>query len=444
MKLILLGLPVLLLIMSCKSTKEMDNYLGIAKEEIITARDELLRTWYPRIVDRENGGYLTNFEFDWTLSPDQTKMLVTQSRGLWTASIAAQVHPDQEVFKEAADHGFNFLTQVMWDQENGGFRQYSDDPQDDELDYKMTYANAFALYGLAEYAKINPSAQVLDWVQKALDWMENQAHDPEALGYFNLIIQKPAKDHPSYKEITARLGWGSTEWKDQNSSIHILEALTTAFQVLPSDLVKERLEEMLILVRDKMVNSSGHLNLFFTKDWIPISHADSGRDYIIEHLNFDHVSFGHDIETAFLLIEASEALYGEVDGKTLDVAKQLVDHSMEHGFDHGYYGLFDRGYRFNPDSIEILRREKVWWAQAEAWHSLSLIHKYFPEPEYEKAFAAMWNYIQTEMIDREHGGWYASGLDENPESKNKRKAHQWKGPYHDGRALIMVANRMME
>ena len=443
MKTWFLWLVVTLWIISCK-TKEMDNYLGIPKIEILQARDELLTTWYPRILDHEAGGYFTNFEYDWKPSIDQPKMLVTQSRGLWTASIAAQVHPGQKVFREAADHGFNFLTEVMWDKDAGGFRQYADDPRDEELKYKMTYANAFALYGLAEYAKINRSQVVLAWVQKTLDWMEKQAYDPDNLGYFNLIIEKPTADHPRYQEITAKLGWGSTQWKDQNSSIHILEALTTTFKVLPNDLVKKRLEEMLILVRDKMINEKGHLNLFFTQDWIPISHADSGRDYIVEHLNFDHVSFGHDIETAFLLIEASKVLYGEVDEKTLQIAKRLIDHSMEHGFDLGYYGLFDRGYRFNQESIEILSREKVWWAQAEAWHSLSLIYKYYPESQYEGAFAAMWKYIQSEMIDNEHGGWYVSGLDENPDSKTKRKAHQWKGPYHDGRALIMVANRMME
>ncbi len=437
-------IPLIFIFTNCNNSAKMETYLGVNSKEITQARDELLHTWYPKILDTKDGGYVTNFEYDWQESTDQTKMLVTQARGLWTAAKAAQVYPEEPMFRQAADHGYKFLIEKMWDHERTGFKQYVDDPQNDELHYKMTYGNAFALYALAEYAKINQTQPVKEWVQKSFDWMETHAHDPIHLGYFNLIINKPSKADPNYDEVTSQLGWGSTDWKDQNSSIHIMEALTTTYQVLPTAQTKARLEEMLLLVRDKMVNPAGHLHLFFTKDWQPINHADSNRTYIMEHLNFDHVSFGHDIETAYLLIEAAEVLYGKVDDLTLPIAKKLVDHSVEHGFDEDYYGLFDRGYRFEKNGpIEIVRRDKVWWAQAEAWHTFSLMHEYFPEETiYQQGFEKMWTYIQTELMDKTHGGWYAAGLDENPESKTRRKAHQWKGAYHDGRALIQVANRM--
>jgi mannobiose 2-epimerase len=78
--------------------------------------DSLLQTWYPRIIDTVHGGYWTNFEYDWTRSEDQDKMLVTQARGLWAASRAASVFPDREVYRKAADHGYRFLTGHMWDE----------------------------------------------------------------------------------------------------------------------------------------------------------------------------------------------------------------------------------------------------------------------------------------------------------------------------------------
>lgn len=420
-----------------------DKYLGIPIAEVETELEQLMSQWYPRIIDAENGGYWTNFEHDWTKSEDQNKMLVTQARGLWTAARAVSVFPDRPEFREAADAGFKFLTEKMWDTEYGGFYQNYPPPPASKAEpsYKMTYGNAFALFALAEYTKIRPETEAKDWTRKAFQWLETKAHDPELLGYYNLIFDQPLDPNDQTQQnYAATRGWGQPDWKDQNSSIHVLEALSTAYQVLPEPLVKERLAEMLHLVRDTMVNDDGYLHLYFTKDWQPISHRDSSREYILENLAVDHQSFGHDIETAYLLIEAAENLNGEVDEKTLQTAKALVDHTLEFGFDQDFYGLFDRGYRFAPDrKMEIVNNHKVWWAQAEAWHTLGLMTHYFPEEKiYENAFQKMWTYIKQEMIDPEHRGWYANGLDTDPESISRRKAHQWKGAYHNGRALFQI------
>lgn len=422
---------------------EKKEYLGVEVSEIETELDQLMNLWYPRIVDAENGGYWTNFEHDWTRSEDQVKMLVTQARGLWTAARAVSHYPDRPVFREAADAGYAFLTEKMWDAEFGGFFQYYPPvpATESEPSFKMTYSNAFALFALAEYARINPEPEVTAWVRKAFNWLETKAHDPKLLGYYNLIFDRPLDaDDPIQQQYAASRGWGRPDWKDQNTSIHVLEALSTTYQVLPEPMIKERLAEMLHLVRDTMVNEAGYLYLYFTKDWQPISNRDSSRAYIMEHLAIDHQSFGHDIETAYLLIEADESLHGTAGEHTLQTAKAMVDHTLEYGFDKDFYGLFDRGYRFAPDrQMEIVNDNKVWWAQAEAWHALGLMTQYYPEEKvYIEAFQKMWSYIKEEMIDPEHGGWYANGLDTDPESLTRRKAHQWKGAYHNGRALFQV------
>ena len=427
---------------ACAQTPEETEFMGVPVQEIIAERDALLYLWYPKIVDTLEGGYITNFEYDWTKSEDQHKMIVTQSRGLWTAARAAQTYPDDPMFKDASEYGFRYLVDSMWDNEHTGFFQYDRGSDPIAIDYKMTYGNAFALYGIAEYADINPSDEVMSWLEKSFLWLEEIAHDPELLGYFNLIlVDSPESPDEKYLEEVARLGWGGPELKDQNSSIHILEALTNVYRVWPDSLVRERLEEMLLLVRDKMTDEEGYLHLYFEADWTPISFQDSSREVIMQNLSLDHRSFGHDIETAYLLIEASEVLYGEVDDSTLTVAKKLVDHTIAHGFAEDFYGIFDRGYKFTEDGpVEVVRRATSWWAQAEAWHALALIYQYFPEPVYQEAFVGMWKYIKQEVTDPEYGGWYSYGLNEVPRSKNGRKAHAWKGAYHNGRALVQVVD----
>jgi mannobiose 2-epimerase len=442
-KISLLFLFAVCLAAGCKSRGNSSAYLGIEVSEIEGELDNLLQTWYPRIIDTIHGGYWTNFEYDWTLSKKQDKMLVTQARGLWTASRAAAVFPDNPVYKKAADHGYQFLTGCMWDTEQGGFFEYyfSDSSQLVDPSFKLTYGNAFALFALSEYARINKDPDVLKWVRKTFDWLENSTHDPVNRGYFNLTFpENLAESGLTVDEAVHRAAWGKPDWKDQNTSIHLLEAFTSAYQVLPEEPVRVRLAEMLELIRDTMVNQAGYLHLFFSENWIPFNHRDSSRTFILKNSHLDHISFGHNIETAYLLLDASQILYGRYDSATLAVAQKLIGHTLRHGFDRDYYGLFDKGYIFAPEEkLEIIDSTKTWWAQAEAWHALALFADIYPnEPVYQDAFRNMWQYIRNEMIDHQYGGWYSSGLDKNPEGKAHRKAYEWKSCYHDGRALFQV------
>jgi cellobiose epimerase len=438
-----LGICFVVLIVSGCTPKKSDVYLGVEKALIDTQLTHLLHNYYPRIIDTVNGGYWTNFENDWTLSKEQNKMLVTQARGLWAAARASELFPDVAIYREAADHGFKFLTEHLWDSIDGGFCQYyfTDSAKKTDPSYKLTYGNAFALYGLSQYAKINKDPQVLAWVRKSFDWIESAMHDSVYGGYYNLYIAEKIKKSKSPESRNLiRAYWGNPDWKDQNSSIHLMEAFTTAYQVLPEQKIKDRLKEMLELVRDTMTSNEGYLRLYYTRTWQPISNRDSSRAYIMENLAVDHISFGHNIETAYLLVDASQALYGKTDSLTLAIAKKLIDHTIAHGFDKDFYGICDKGYQFSDDSaVVILDSTKVWWAQAEAWHALALFSNLYPlESKYAEGFEKMWGYINKEIIDPQYGGWYNSGRDKNPETTKERKVHEWKGCYHDGRALMQV------
>ena len=413
-----------------------ETYLGISVQDIEKEVHILLDAWYPILIDTVNGGYWTNLSYNWQIMDRQDKMLVTQARGLWTASRAAGMFPQNPVYRKAADHGFKFLTQQMWDEKNRGFYQYYfiNTQSGDTSQVKTTYANAFVLYAFSEYAKINNSHEVLEWMKTIFYWLEEAAHDSKLKGYYNTVLPKGA-DSKKQNYLM-----GDPSLKDQNTSIHLMEAFTAAYEIWSDELLKERLREILELVRDTMVNEKGSLDLFFSQDWKPVDHSNESRDFILESIYTDHVSFGHDIETAYLLLDASKALYGRADSLTIKVAKKLIDHSLDKGFDKDYYGIFDKGYYFkNKEDIEIIDSHKVWWAQGEAWHSLALINQYFPgEKRYSEAFVKMWKYINEQIIDQEHHGWYNSGLDSDPGNVKDPKAHQWKSCYHDGRALMMV------
>jgi mannobiose 2-epimerase len=176
-------------------------------------------------------------------------------------------------------------------------------------------------------------------LKKAFFWLEKNSHDPVYKGYY----QHLKRDGSIVKRDAGTPSTTDLGYKDQNSSIHLLEAFTELYGVWPDTLVRERLQEMLYLVRDKITNPKGYLTLFFTPDWVPVSFRDSSEAVIIKHKYLDHVSFGHDIETAYLMLEASHALGVKNDAATLYAGKKMVDHALRNGWDNSLGGFYDEG-----------------------------------------------------------------------------------------------------
>ena len=408
------------------------------------AWNSLLREWYPRAVDSVHGGYLANFDYAWQPLPQQHKMIVTQARHLWTTAKAAMLHPQEPLYGRAADHGYRFLRDKLWNEEHGGFRwqvnQAGAPLPGDPADHLMrTYGNAFGIYALAAYHTYRQDKESLALAQRAFGWLEQHAHDPRHGGYFAATTE-------AGQAIDAALATHlnlppRATYKDQNTSIHLLEAFTELYQVWPDSVLRQRLEEMLVLVRDTMVTDTGYLQLYFQPNWTPVSYRDSSQTVQAANYALDHVSFGHDIETAFLLREAAEALYGAVDDATRTVAKKLVDHTLKHGFDPQRSGIYDQGY-YQPgtDSITIVNDHKAWWSQAEGLNTLSRYADLYPEDaSYLTAFQQLWQYVQRYVIDAKYGGWYGQGLDTAPAARYAPKGQQWKGNYHNGRTLMYLA-----
>ena len=233
-------------------------------------------------------------------------------------------------------------------------------------------------------------------------------------------------------------------YKDQNSSIHLLEAFTELYQVWKDPLVKKRLEEMFLLIRDQIVTPKGYLQLFFTPEWQPVSFRDSSEQSILKHRTLDHVSFGHDVETAYLLMEAAEVLNNS-DSKTLQVGKKMIDHALRNGWDDSLGGFYDEGYYFkDKPGCTIINKSKNWWAQAEGLNTLLIMSSLYPNDpmQYLQHFYKLWDYVQTYLIDHEHGDWYEEGLDNEPQRKTALKAHIWKATYHVFRALSNCIRRI--
>jgi mannobiose 2-epimerase len=426
----------------CKQSPEPPRQ-RIASEMETTLQTLVLDKWYPQSVDTVYGGFLSTFTHDFKPSGDQDKMIVTQARHTWTNAKASLFYPDIAYFKSDARHGFEFLKDRMWDKKQGGFYQLVDrkgNPKGNDST-KTAYGNAFGIYALAAYYHSSGDTSALNLAKKAFLWLEKGSHDPVLKGYF----QHLHRDGNAIKRPADALTTADTGYKDQNSSIHLLEAFTELFQVWPDDLLRERLNEMLVLIRDTIVTPKGYLTLFLQPDWTPVSFADSSEAVIRKHHALNHVSFGHDVETAYLLREASEVLGLKNDTTTERIAKKMVDHALRNGWDSAVGGFYDEGYYIkDKPGITILKDTKNWWAQVEGLNTLSMMADLYPEDSmaYFNKFETLWKYCDTYLIDHEYGDFYAGGLDKEPEMKTALKGHIWKAAYHQYRSLENCIKRL--
>ena len=426
-----------------------DHILSGERERIadsmeLSVRKELLDVWYPRSIDSLDGGFLSAWSYDFKPVGNQDKMIVTQARHVWVNAKAAERYPTVPYFKYGAHWGFLFLKDKMWDKDYGGFYTLVDkkgNPKTRGFAPKEAYGNAFAIYALAAYYHESGDTAALDLVKQAFLWLDKHSHDPVYKGYY----QHMERDGTPIQRTAATPSTAETGYKDQNSSIHLLEALTELYGVWKDPLVRERLNEMLLLIRDKIVNPRGNLTLFFQPDWTPVSYRDSSRADILRHRGLDHVSFGHNVETAYLMLEASHALGNVSDPLTLSVGKRMVDDALRNGWDSVRGGFYDEGYYFKGDNaITITLNTKNWWAQAEGLNSLLLMGDKFPDDpfHYFDKFKLLWQYVQTYLIDHEHGDWYDEGLDNSPGRRTALKGQIWKATYHNYRALVNCITRL--
>jgi len=233
-------------------------------------------------------------------------------------------------------------------------------------------------------------------------------------------------------------------FKDQNSSMHFLEALTALFQVWPNDLLFMRLSEIFHLMRDNIINDAGEVQLNFYPNWEPFQYK-SDKDAINDNFDLSQVIFGHGLETAYLLLDAEEALGNNEYEKTLRKTKIMVDRAILDGFDLNIGGIHSCGYHFKSNStfsnITIIDPSKDWWTQAEGLYTILRFYYLFLENQnYKNTFILQWKYIQQYIIDSEYGGWIEVGVDVTPSAKKYPKGQIWKVNFHDGRSLINCIN----
>jgi mannobiose 2-epimerase len=400
--------------------------LGKATDRVLVRHD--ISPWFPRCVDAIHGGFNSGYSNRWRPLP-APKALVFQARMTWfAAQISERMTNDFAArFQGYALHGLNFLREVLWDRDRGGFfwnLNADGTLPPGDLGEKHAYGMAFAIYACASLARIACDNQALDLARQSFRWLDEHAHDSRHCGYHEGLGRDGTPlPYDPLKSPRDRLQIPSG-YKSANTQIHLLEAFTELYRVWPDPILRDRLEELFLIVRNKMFVLPGCLNQFYTSDYRPIPALGS---------------YGHDVETAYLLIEVARALGRPDNASTWDTARLLVDNALDHAFDADHGGFFDEG----PAYCHATSLSKTWWTQAEALNALIFLHERFGADDlrYWSAFTQTWQFICRFQVDSRHGGWHETIWADNRPILAP-KGHNWKDPYHSGRAL-MNASRVL-
>ncbi|MBW3625617.1 MAG: AGE family epimerase/isomerase [Armatimonadetes bacterium] len=378
-------------------------------------KENIIAFWYPKSLDKTNGGYYTSFGPQGELKEGGTKMIVTQARMVWLFARLARAGYGEQ-YLDAAGHGYRFLMDKMWDEKHGGFYWEVDATGDTVLmPKKHLYGQSFALYALSEYALASKKPEALESATRLFRLLEEKAHDKRYGGYieaFNADWTAPPPGEKSYMGVPSDV-------KLMNTHLHLMEAMTTFVRASDLPLARERLRELITIESNTVVRKEiGACTDKYARDWTPLLEG-----------SYATVSYGHDLENIWLLIGASDAA-GVPNALLTDLYRTLFDYSLKHGYDRSKGGFYDAG-AFNKRAGD---RNKTWWVQAEALVSALYMYRLTGEAKYREVFERTLDFIDRYQTDWKHGEWHATVM---PDGKGTGdKAHIWKAGYHNGRAMI--------
>lgn len=377
----------------------------------------ILPFWRKYAVDAKHGGFVGALSNDLKVKHRVPRSSVVCARILWTFAAAYRRYGRPEDLA-MAQRAAAYLTGPCWDPVHGGVYWRIDAQGRPVEPRKHSYAQAFAIYGLAEYHRATGDAASLAQAQALFALLETHAYEHAYGGYIEGC--GPAWDRLADMRLSAR---EPNCRKSMNTLLHMLEGYTNLLRVWEDARLRLRLRELIDLFLDRVVDAgTHHFRLFFDDDWRALP---------------DHISDGHDIEGSWLLVEAAEvlgdaSLLARVRGEAVRIAAAVYAGGLAP----------DGSLRYERRSDGTVDDTKQWWAQAEAVVGFYNAFQLSGERHFLAAAQGCWRVIDTQFVDRKHGDWFKVLDARGRPVRNVPKIGPWECPYHHGRMCMEMAARL--
>ena len=396
----------------------VQSLLKTYQSEVNQELENILNFWINHSFDNKNGGFIGKMDINGQVDFDAPKGLVLNARILWTFA-AAYKKTQNQVHLATTQRALDALKPFK-DEQFGGYYwsiNANNTPLPEGIGIsslnsmrKQIYGLAFVLYGLSEFYAISGEKNVLTNCLDIFNWIEKNSFNPKNKGYLEAVDRdgSPLEDmRLSPKDKNDPLS--------MNTHLHILEAYSNLYKVWHDERLKKQIENLIdIFLEDIIDTQTKHLILFFNENW-------QSTDTTI--------SYGHDIEAAWLVLEAAET----IDYKVLECQKMAVDiaDAVLKGLDT------EGGLDYESD-----RKERHWWVQAEALVGFLNAFELSKEAHFLEKSMLCWDFTKKYMIDYERGEWFWGYTEGGELMRNEDKIGFWKCPYHNARACMEVSSRL--
>jgi len=394
------------------ATAEAPPALDPARLDAVARRLDSLATefqafWQEHGPDPVNGGFFGTLDRAGQKKAPTSKGVIQQARHLYSTSLWYERRGQRPEVKALADNLYAFVRRSFRDADGEYF--FTVDEAGTPVDKKkVLYAQAFAIYALSTYGRVFGVEEAKLEALTCFRSIDRRAHDAKYGGY-------DQTNDPAW------LSKGAA--KETNTHLHLMEAFAALHGATRDPVAGARAAEIVRLFEERIVQRDGYAAKEFLPDFTPFGTPA--------------VSYGHDLETAWLLLDTSRALGRPNDSRVQGVALRLGENSAAAGFDPVRGGFFEEG----PPGKPAVLREKIWWIQAEALPALFRLYELTGDSAHLGRLERTLDFIEQHQRDREHGGWFW-GIREDGSlgARGDDKGGEWKASYHELRALVLTAD----
>jgi mannobiose 2-epimerase len=399
-----------------KITADQKQKLDQLKREVTEdLTRNILPYWSAKMIDNVNGGFYGRIDQNDKVFPEAEKGGILNARILWTYSSAYRVLGDTSFLRIAKRAKDYILAHFIDSQYGGAFMSLKADGTPSNT-RKHIYTDAFFIYGLAEYSRATGDKQALAEARKIFDLFEKYAADSEYGGYYEVFSRE-------WVRVRERMIGESSEKdeKTMNTSLHVMEAYANLYRVSGDKVVGGKLRNLVEIFLDKIIDKkTSHLICFLDRQWNSTSTIDS---------------YGHDIESSWLLYEAASLLGDQKLTERVKEAGIKIANAATEGYQPDGSMLSDKNY-----ATGHIRTQRSWWEQAETVVGYLNAFELTGDESYLNKSLNSWNYTKKHFVDAKNGSWFSSVSESGVPGGDK--AGFWICPYHNGRMCMEVIERV--
>ncbi|MFA5447565.1 MAG: AGE family epimerase/isomerase [Sphaerochaeta sp.] len=351
-----------------KNTVEYESFYLLLTKQILP--------FWERAVDLENGTYDIDVDERGNVIKHDYKHLTSISRLVFSFSRGYRL-TQLEKYRRLAEIGVAFLTTHLHDATYKGFFRRVRATGEVLDSNKCPYANATAVYALAEFASIvdgEQKAQSLALAEETMNFLMRYAYDDEFGGFFEELDEE----------------WSPiSKIKRVGHLLHSIEAVANLYSLTSNIIYRDYLISLCDLLIEKFYDSEHNCILeHFTENWIAYHELTRGT-----------ILFGHVLEAAWFIMVIGEKIGHET---YVRIGRLLLAFVMRSGYDETYGGIYYSGM---PNG-KVVDSSKMWWVQCAFLGALSTAFSQTKDPFYLFWIHEIRLFLEHNQLDTKHGELY--------------------------------------